>query len=75
MGRKVVRFADWLERSGYTPSELALLCNVSRQAVYAWKNGESQPTLAKFHRLVIISKGELALDSFTDTTPSDADKA
>ena len=44
----------WIKESGYTVSEIAALCGVSRSAVYNWCYGISAPNvqhLAVLHRI------------------------
>jgi hypothetical protein len=59
-------FKDWLARSGKSVVEVAEAAGVTRQAVYKWLSGDSQPSLARMRVLVTYSDGEINVMMFGD---------
>lgn len=57
-------FRKWMQVTGWKTNELADLLGVSRQTIYAWKQGDSRPSAEALAKLEVLSKGEITARSF-----------
>lgn len=57
-------FRKWMQVTGWKTNELADLLGVSRQTIYAWKQGDSRPSAEALAKLEVLSKGEISARSF-----------
>lgn len=57
-------FRKWMVVTGWKTNELADLLGVSRQTIYAWKQGDSLPSADALAKLEVLSKGEISARTF-----------
>ena len=65
-------FREWLDETELTVTHIAALLEVSRSAIYQWRDGVTEPRLVHVRKLIDLSAGKLSAKSFSPATPKEA---